>query len=127
MTPSIRRATPSSERVPSSRSLAGTFTDLVLVVSDEARRLGLHPPFYRSPPKAGLDRSIRRRADGSVVVAVTVRGRDVPSIARDVVEGVVVANGLASDEAAELSARLLAVAVAVAAVSPTAVGLAPAA
>jgi hypothetical protein len=125
MTSSNGTANLSSDRVPSSRSLAGTFTDLVLVVSDEARRLGLHPPFYRSPPKAGLDRSIRRRADGAVVVAVTVRGRDVPSIARDVVDGVVAANGLTAAEAVDLSARLLTVAAAVG--SSTVDGLAPAA
>jgi hypothetical protein len=62
--------------------------------------LGLDPPAFRSPPRLlGVDRTIRRRADGGTVVAVVLRGRPWPAILADLVEGVVAANGLAGAEA----------------------------
>lgn len=52
-------------------------------------------PAFRSPPRAeGLDRSIRRRRDGSVVVAVRLVDRPFAAVQADVIEGVVAANGL---------------------------------
>lgn len=42
---------------------------------------------------------MRRRPDGSVVVAVALRERPWPAVLADMIEGVVVANGLVAAEA----------------------------
>lgn len=55
----------------------------------------LRVPAFRTPPRvAGLDRTIRRGADGSMLVSVRSRGRPWPAVLADMIEGVVVANGL---------------------------------
>lgn len=57
-------------------------------------------PGFRSPPRlAGVDRSLRRRHDGSATIAVVLRGRPWPAVLADLVEGVVVANRLTGPEA----------------------------
>lgn len=72
-----------------------------------ARRLGLRAPSFASPPRlAGLDRSLRRRTDGSVVVAVRVRSRPWPAVLADLVEGVIRVNGLSGAEADRVRAAL---------------------
>ena len=59
----------------------------------------MRPPGFRSPPGlVGVDRSIRRR-QGSSVVAVRIVERPWAAVQADMIEGVVVANGLASPEA----------------------------
>ncbi|MFM7068013.1 MAG: hypothetical protein ACKOYM_01010, partial [Actinomycetes bacterium] len=66
-----------------------------------ARRRGLRPPVFRSPPRIdGVDRTIRRRPDGVVVVAVRLADRPFAAVQADVVEGVVVANELDAADAA---------------------------
>lgn len=65
-----------------------------------ARQRGLAVPTFRSPPRlVGVDRSLRRRADGAVVVAVRLRGRPWVAVLADMVEGVVAANGLTGGDA----------------------------
>ena len=54
----------------------------------------------------GRDRSLRRRADGSVAVAVRLVGRPFVAVAADMIDGVVAANGL-TDVAAERCRREL--------------------
>lgn len=70
------------------------------------RRRGLRMPGFRSPPRlGGVNRSLRRRADGGATVAVRIRGRPFAAVLADMVEGIVVANGLegeAADRAREL-------------------------
>ncbi len=53
-------------------------------------------PGFRSPPRVvGAQRTLRRHSDGAgVVVAVQVRGRPWFAVVADMIEGVVVANGL---------------------------------
>jgi hypothetical protein len=64
------------------------------------RRLGLATPSFRSPPGvAGATRTIRRRPAAPPVVAVRHRGRQPAAVVADLVEGVVVANGLTGGEA----------------------------
>jgi hypothetical protein len=53
----------------------------------------------------GIDRSIRRRADGAVV-SVRVRERPWPAVLADMIEGVVVANGLGPPQADRVRAEL---------------------
>jgi len=72
-----------------------------------ARSRGLVVPAFRSPPRlAGVERSIRRRADGGVAVAVRLRGRPWAAVLADMIEGVVVANGRTGIEADRLRAEL---------------------
>lgn len=51
-----------------------------------------------------MDRTVRRRPEGSVVVAVRRRGRPFSAVVADLIEGVVVANGLTGGEAGEARA-----------------------
>ena len=61
----------------------------------------LRVPAFRTPPRvAGLDRTIRRGADGSTLVSVRSRGRPWPAVLADMIEGMVVANGLDPPEVA---------------------------
>lgn len=79
------------------------FAAAVRELADESRRHGLVVPGFRSPPRLhGVDRSLRRRADGGATVAVTLRGRPWAAVLADMVEGVVVTNqleGAAADQA----------------------------
>ena len=69
------------------------------VLASQARRHGLKPPGFRSPPRViGVDRSLRR-INGGVVVSVLLRGRPFVAVLSDMVEGVVVANRLIGREA----------------------------
>jgi hypothetical protein len=86
------------------------FAAAVRAIAMEARRLGLEVPGFRSPPRlAGADRSLRRRPGASPAVAVRLTGRPFELVAADMVEGVVVANGLSGRRATEVRDRLLAV------------------
>lgn len=75
-----------------------------------ARRLGLTVPGFRSPPRlSGASRTIRRHQSGSSTVAVVMRGRPWPAVLADLVEGIIVANGVAGTEAARARRELWAV------------------
>jgi hypothetical protein len=75
------------------------FADGARSLSRAVRSRGLAMPSFRTPPRlAGIDRSIRRTATGSVV-AVRTRGRPWVAVAADMVEGVIVANALNSADA----------------------------
>ena len=85
------------------------FAETVRRLVAAARPLGLATPTFRSPPGlAGADRTIRRRPDGSVVVAVALRGRPWPVVEADLVEGVLAANGLLGPVAERARVSLLA-------------------
>jgi hypothetical protein len=86
------------------------FAVLARRLADEARRLGLVPPAFRSPP--GLDgprRAVRRHRGRGATVVVRRRGRPAGAVAADMVEGVVVANRLAGPRATDCRAALAAV------------------
>ena len=71
-----------------------SFSLAVRAVAGEARRMGLTVPGFRSPPKvAGVDRTIRW-SRGQPIVAVRIMGRPLADVVADVVEGVLVANGV---------------------------------
>jgi hypothetical protein len=77
-------------------------------LADEARRCGLLVPGFRSPPRLpGVPRSLRRVEGRAAVVAVARRGRTGAEIVADMVDGIVVANGLSGAEAARVRAALL--------------------
>ncbi len=75
------------------------------------QRAGLVAPAFRSPPRRpGFERTIRRGPPpGSVgLVSVAFRGRCFDDVAADMVDGVLVANGVPERDAPGLRARLLA-------------------
>lgn len=83
------------------------FANAVQALGTAARRRGLSMPAFRSPPRlAGVQRSLRRRADGGAVVAVVVRGRPWAAVLADMVDGVVAANGLTASAADAARAAL---------------------
>jgi len=86
------------------------FAALARGLADEARRLGLVPPAFRSPAGDGARRAVRRHRGCSATVVVRHRGRPSPAVAADMVEGVVVANRLAGPRADACRAALAAVA-----------------
>ena len=85
------------------------FATAVQALAAEARRQGLAVPGFRSPPRPpGMQRSIRRRSDGQVVIAVRLRGRRFDAVAADMVEGVLVANQVVAGRGNDLRTVLLA-------------------
>lgn len=83
------------------------FAETVRMLGIEARRTSLRMPGFRSPPRLrGVDRSLRRRADGGATIAVVVRGRPWAAVVSDMVEGVIVANGLTGARADRTRAAL---------------------
>ncbi len=82
------------------------FAEAARTITREARRRGLVGPSFRCPPRlVGVDRSIRRRPDGAVV-SVRLHGRPGSAVVADMIEGVVVANGLHPPQADRLRSDL---------------------
>jgi DNA-binding LacI/PurR family transcriptional regulator len=82
------------------------FASAARTIARHARRRRLVAPAYRCPPRlVGVDRTIRRRPDG-VVVSVRVKGRPRAAVLADMIEGVIVANGLAPPDADRVRADL---------------------
>ncbi|MGH9223259.1 MAG: hypothetical protein ACRD2W_05640 [Acidimicrobiales bacterium] len=87
-----------------------SFADAARRLADACRAEGLVAPGFRSPPaRPGVDRTLRRRPDGGVIVAVRVRGRPLADVLGDLVDGVIAANGLSGDPADSVRRDLLAV------------------
>ncbi len=83
------------------------FAELVRRIGAAARAAGLVVPAFRTPPRrAGVARTIRR-LPGGPVVAVRLRSRPPADVVTDMVEGVIVANGLTGDAAARLRTTLV--------------------
>lgn len=69
------------------------FAELARRLSAALRELGVEVPCFRSPPRSpGLGRSLCRGTDGSVQVAVRLRGRSALAVASDMIDGAVAAN-----------------------------------
>ncbi|MDY7100588.1 MAG: hypothetical protein S0880_05320 [Actinomycetota bacterium] len=65
-----------------------------------ARAQGWMVPGYRCPPRVlGAERTLRRRPGGGFTVAIRMRGRPWSAVLADMVEGLVVANGLVGPQA----------------------------
>lgn len=71
------------------------FWELARQVRAEAGRHGLVAPGFRSPPRLpGATRTIRRYPGGAALVSVERRGRATSAVVTDMVEGLLVANGI---------------------------------
>jgi hypothetical protein len=82
------------------RASALQFSETVRLVVALARRHQLRPPVFRSPPRLdGVDRSIRRRPNGTVVVAVRRVDRPLAAVQADVIDGVLAANAVVGERA----------------------------
>ncbi|MGZ8766207.1 MAG: hypothetical protein ACXW2C_11005 [Acidimicrobiia bacterium] len=80
------------------------FADAARRLSAAARGAGLAAPAFRSPPRLqGAARTIRRYPGGAVV-SVRLRGRSFADVASDMVEGVLVANGVEGEARVRLRA-----------------------
>ncbi len=76
------------------------FASAARTLGQAARQRGLVVPGFRSPPRlAGAERTMRRRRDGGVTVAVRMRGRPWVAVLADMIEGVIVTNRLAGADA----------------------------
>jgi hypothetical protein len=76
------------------------FADVARALAAAARAEGLRAPSFRTPPRRpDAVRTVRRRGDGSATVAVVLQGRPWPAVLADLVEGVVVTNGLGGGDA----------------------------
>jgi hypothetical protein len=85
------------------------FAAAARTLSRTARRQGLMAPSFRCPPRlVGVDRSIRRRPEGAVV-SIRLNDRPRGAVIADMIEGVVVANGLRPPAADRLRTELWAV------------------
>jgi len=54
----------------------------------------------------GRDRTLRRRADGSVAIAVRLSGRPFAAVVADMIDGVLAANELQGQDAEEWRRRM---------------------
>lgn len=91
---------------PSPTATSVDFAAAARTLTREARRHGLVGPSFRCPPRlVGVDRSIRRRGDGAIV-SVRLRERPWIAVLADMIEGVVVANGLAPPASDRLRSEL---------------------
>lgn len=113
----MRAATSSHPRVMMTGSMqtnlpalnTAEFAAVARMIAAESRRLGVVAPGFRCPPRiVGVDRALRRFEGDDVagVVAVAVRGRPLAAVVADMIEGVVVLNGLAAGDAARVRASL---------------------
>jgi hypothetical protein len=83
------------------------FANAARILGREARQRGLVAPSYRCPPRiVGVQRSLRRYRGGGAVVAVQLKARPWLAVLSDMIEGVVVVNGLQSPHADRLRSEL---------------------
>ncbi len=69
------------------------FAEAARCLGATARRAGFDAPTFRSPPRRpGVQRSIRRRADGSCIVSVQIADRPLAATIADMIDGIIAAN-----------------------------------
>lgn len=102
--PSLGQTSPASgQALPESVR----FAELARCLADTARAAALLVPAFRSPPRIeGVDRTIKRSANGDVTISVRVRNRPSAAVVADMIDGIVVANQLPDLTAAAARAAL---------------------
>ena len=82
------------------------FVNAANLLGAVAVRFGLIAPGFRTPPRiVGVQRTVRRRPGGGLV-AVAVKGRPMAAVLADMIEGVIVVNGLQPPESDTVRAAL---------------------
>ena len=82
------------------------FAAAARTLGQAARLRGLVVPCFRSPPGIeGVQRTIKHRR-GVPTVSVRLRGRPWPAVVSDMIEGIVVGNGLSGARADRIRAAL---------------------
>lgn len=85
------------------------FAETVRLLNEAASAAGMRVPSFSSPPRIpSVDRSIRRLANGGVMVSVRRGRRAADAVVRDMIDGVVVANQLSGSEAEDAARKLAA-------------------
>ncbi|HYI62864.1 MAG TPA: hypothetical protein VEW93_13800 [Acidimicrobiales bacterium] len=83
------------------------FATAARLIGEAARARGLVVPAFRCPPRLpGAARTLRRWSGGGATVSVEVRGRPREAVVADMVEGVVVVNGVEGADATRLRTAL---------------------
>lgn len=83
------------------------FAAVARILGDAVRARGLVVPAFRSPPRLpGAARTVRRWRGGGATVSVEVTGRPREAVVADMVEGVVVVNGVSGPDATRLRTAL---------------------
>lgn len=83
------------------------FAAVARTLGEAARARGLVVPAFRSPPRlSGASRTLRRWPGGGATVSIVVGGRPREAVVADMVEGVVVVNGLGGADATRLRTAL---------------------
>lgn len=92
----------------SDRISAMEFATMARSVAYEARSRGLRVPGFRSPPHVvGGTRSLQRLPRGEGIVSVSTRGRSVPAVYGDLIDGVLVMNSVRGGMAKSMHRTLL--------------------
>jgi len=83
------------------------FATAARLLGEAARARGLVVPAFRSPPRLpGAARTVRRWPGGGATVSVEVRARPYEAVVADMVEGVVIVNGVEGPDATRLRTSL---------------------
>jgi hypothetical protein len=76
------------------------FSALARSLTMGAKRAGLRSPGFRTPPvDRTRKRTVKRYADGTAMVAVVIHARPWLEVTEDMIEGIIVANGLSGNVA----------------------------
>ncbi len=82
-------------QVPAVQATSMRFARIAQDLCTASRLRGFDVPVFRSPPRIdGVDRSIKRRADGGAIVSVRLKGRPWAAVVADMIDGVVATNHL---------------------------------
>lgn len=82
------------------RVSASDYADMAQQLSDLAKSGGLEPPVFQSPTRlANANRTIRRRKNGTAVIAINLLRRTVEDVQSDMIDGIITATSLDSDRA----------------------------
>lgn len=95
-----RCADPNCPFQKSERVSASDYATMAKQLSDLAKSGGLEPPVFQSPTRLpNTDRTIRRRKNGTAVIAINLLRRTVEDVQSDMIDGIITATSLDTDRA----------------------------
>ncbi len=76
-------------------------------LSAQCHQVGLTAPGFRSPPRSPeVSRTFKRFPDGSVIVAIRLHGRHRNEVLGDMIDGILMVNGLRAGRAEKMRTTL---------------------